>query len=71
MLPFQGKIRRGKFSSVGKILLILSYKFHFLENFIGENFRHLSKMSSLFANKVFPNKVFQAWEKDDDKKSET
>ena len=37
------KFRRGKFSP-GKI-------------FVGENFRHLTKISSLFPDEVFPDKV--------------
>ena len=55
MLADWGKVRRGKFLSLSKILLILSYKFQLFEKF---NFRDLSKISSLFPDKIFLNKVF-------------
>ena len=45
-------------------MLITAYKFDLFENFVMENFRHLSKISPLFVDKVFPN---WAWEKDDKK----
>ena len=38
-VPYRGKFRRGKFSS-GKI-------------FVGDNFRHLKKISSLFPDEIF------------------
>ena len=47
------------------MLPIFSFKFHFFENFVAENFCHLPKVSSLFSDKVFRNKVFWASEKDE------
>ena len=51
MLPDQGKGRREKLSSLGKILLILPYKFRW------GKFLSLVQILSLFPDEDFPNNV--------------